>query len=542
MFDIMFVFRTMGIKTDNFYFDTMLAQHICYTELPKGLDYLTSTYTYFPYYKDEGKQSHLKAIKNWPQYWTYNAKDSAYLLPITEKLLEELAEFESMDAIEYTMNLHKPLMEMEFNGILTDPVGIATKKKELELELIDLQQQLNKLAGKELNQGSAKQMIAYFYGTCMIKPYVNRKTGAISCDAVAMHRIAKKGVKGSEEAKIIIKMRASQKLLGTYFNVSVDDDHKLRCSHNIAGTVSGRISTQKTYFGTGTNLQNQPYIFKYYLVADPDWFLLEYDLAKAEAHVVAYLTQDLNMIQSFESGIDIHSFNASKIFDLPIEEVIKEAKEKKADPKSTMRYMGKKVVHASNYSMGPQTFSDNLAKEEVFMSQSECKRLLDNYTDRFPGLKRWHRSIEEEVKQNRVLYNLFGRPRRFLGEMNAALFRNAYSYKPQSTVAELLNRGMIRCVNDPRLGKDGFDIRCLTTVHDSFLIKIHKSQLRNLNQINLIIKDHMTHTFTYKGKSFTIGLDAKIGTQWAGNTAEISQFTQEACDKAIEKIGVNYDE
>jgi len=233
----------------------------------------------------------------------------------------------------------------------------------------------------------------------------------------------------------------------------------------------------------------------------------------------------------------LHSFNASKIFNVPIEDVIHEAKTKKADQKSTMRYMGKKVVHASNYAMGPQTFSDNLAAEEIFKSQSECKRLLDSYSDRFPGLKRWHRSIEEEVQKNRVLYNLFGRPRRFLGEMNAALFRNAYSYKPQSTVAELLNRGMIKVVNDPRLGKDGFDIRCMTTVHDSFVFRFHKSQIPNLPQILLIIKDHLTHTFTYKGKSFTIGLDAKIGTQWAGNTAEISKFTQEECDKAIEKIG-----
>jgi len=537
MFDIMFTFRTMMIKTDNFYFDTMLAQHICYTELPKGLDYLTSTYTYYPYYKDEGKQSHLKAIKNWPQYWTYNAKDSAYLLPITEKLLEELSEFDSMDAMDYTMNLHKPLMEMEFNGILTDQKGISKRKKALERILRLLQYKLNKLTGKELNQGSSKQMIAYFYGLCMIKPYVNRKTGAISCDAVAMHRIAKKGIKGSEEARIIIKMRGYQKLLSTYFNVTVDEDDKIRCNHKITGTVSGRIATEKTYQGTGTNLQNQPYMFKYYLIADPDWIMCECDLAKAEAHVVAYLTQDANMIQSFESGIDVHSFNASKIFGVPIEEVIYEAKNKKADQKSTMRYMGKKVVHASNYSMGPQTFSDNLAKEEVFMSQSECKRLLDNYSDRFPGLKRWHRSIEEEVQKNRVLYNLFGRPRRFLGEMNAALFRNAYSYKPQSTVAELLNRGMIKVVNDPRLGKDGFDIRCMTTVHDSFVFRFHKSQIPNLPQILLIIKDHLTHTFTYKGKSFTIGLDAKIGTQWAGNTAEISKFTQEECDKAIEKIG-----
>jgi len=537
MFDIMFILRTMNIKTENFYFDTMLAQHICYTDLPKGLDYLTSCYTYYPYYKDDGKQSHLKVIKDWASYWNYNAKDSAYLLPISEALIKELEEFDASDALEYTMNLHKPLMEMEFNGILTDTDGIEKTKVEYEEKIISLQKQLNETAGQEINPASAKQMIAYFYGICMIKPYINRESGNASCDSVALHRIAKNGGKGSTEAKIIIKIRKYSKLVSTYFNVSVDEDKRLRCNHKISGTSSGRIATEGTYFGTGTNLQNQPYVFKYFLVADPDWILCEVDLAKAEAHVVAYLAQDANMIESFVSGIDVHSFNASKIFHVPIEDVIAEHHANKEDQKSTMRYMGKKVVHASNYSMGPQTFSDNLAKEEIFMSQSECKKLLTNYTDRFPGLKRWHRSIEEEVQATRTLFNLFGRPKKFLGEMNPALFRNAYSYKPQSTVAELLNRGTIKIANDPRLGKEGFDIRLLTTVHDSDVFMFHKSQIPNLLQILLIIKEHMTHTFTYKGKSFTIGLDAKIGTQWAGNTAGIDQFTQEQVDKAIKKIG-----
>ena len=537
MFDLMFVLRTMNIKTDNFYFDTMIAQHRCYTELPKSLAYLTSSYTYYPYYKDEGKQSHLKVIKDWPQYWKYNAKDSAYLLPIAETLIKELEEFESIDAMDYMMELHKPLMEMEFNGILTDKKGIISSRKKYERWINALQHGLNKVVKKEINPNSAKQMIAYFYGICMIKPYINRKTGNASCDAVALHRIAKKKVKGSFEAKIIIKIRKYKKLLSTYFEVLVDDDNRLRCNHKITGTVSGRIATEKTFFGTGTNLQNQPYLFKLHLISDPDWILCEADLAKAEAHVVAYLTQDANMIKSFESGIDVHSFNASKIFNIPIEEVIHEAKTKKVDQKSTMRYMGKKVVHASNYSMGPQTFSDNLAKEEIFKSQSECKILLQNYQDRFPGLKRWHRSIEEEVQNTRILYNLFGSPRRFLGDMGPALFRNAYSYKPQSTVAELLNRGIIKCANDPRLGKAVFDIRMTTTVHDSIVFQFHKSQLPNLLQILLIIKDHLTHTFTYKGRSFTIGLDAKIGQQWAGKTVEIDTFTQDVVDKAIKKLG-----
>jgi uracil-DNA glycosylase family 4 len=537
MFDIMFILRTMHIKTENFFFDTMLAQHICYTELPKGLDYLTSTYTNYPYYKDEGKQSHLNVIKNWHQYWRYNAKDSSHLLPISEALIQELADFEASDAMEYTMDLHKPLMEMEFNGILVDVEGVKKTKLEYEEKIKVLQEELNELAGKEINVGSAKQMIAYFYGICMIKPYVNRKTQNATCDAVSLNRIAKKNVKGSREAKIIIKIRKYLKLVSTYFNVPLDADNRLRCNHKISGTVSGRIATERTYQGTGTNLQNQPYVFKYFLVSDPDWILCECDLAKAEAHVVAYLTQDTNMIESFTSGIDVHSFNASKIFNVPIEDVIAEAKEKKADQKETMRYMGKKVVHASNYAMGPQTFSDNLAKEEIFIGQSECKRLLNQYTDRFPGLRRWHGLIEEEIQNTRVLYNLFGRPRRFLGDLNPALFRNAYSYKPQSTVAELLNKGMIKMCNDPRLGRNGFNIQMLTTVHDSVLFQFHKSQIPNLLQILLIVQDHMTHTFTYKGKSFTIGLDAKIGTQWAGNTAEIGSFTQSEVDLAIAKIG-----
>jgi len=537
MFDIVFTLRTVSIKTDNLFFDTMIAQHLCYTELPKGLDYLTSIYTYYPYYKDEGKQAHLKVIKDWYQYWTYNAKDSAYLLPISERLLEELEDFECSEAMEYSMNLHKPLIEMEYNGFLVDVKGVEKTKAQYEKRIQALQHGLNKIVGKEINPGSSKQMIAYFYGICMIKPYINRKTGNATCDTVALHRIAKKKGKGSIEARMIIKIRKYKKLVSTYFNVPVDSDNRLRCSHKITGTVSGRIATERTFFGTGTNLQNQPYIFKYFLISDPDWLLCECDLAKAEAHVVAYLTQDANMIEAFESDIDVHSFNASKIFNVPIEQVIHEAHTKKVDQRSTMRYMGKKVVHASNYNMGPQTFSDQLAVEEIFKSQSECKQLLQNYSDRFPGLKRWHRQIEDKVAKTRILYNLFNRPRRFLGDMNSALFRNAYSYIPQSTVAELLNRGMIKCVNDNRLGKAAYDIRFLTTVHDSVVFQFHKSQIPNLLQILRIIKEHMTYTFTHKGKSFTIGLDAKIGRQWAGKTAEIEKFNQPEIDAALEKIG-----
>lgn len=535
MFDITYMLRKLHMFTDNFYFDTMIAQHLCYTDLPKSLDYLTSVYTYEPYYKDQGKKVHFELQKDWKSYWYYSAKDSGYLFQIMENLQTELDSFEANEAMAYQMALHKPLIEMFHNGILADTEGIAEYRKQLEQELSDHQEELNKVTGKELNINSSPQMIAYFYGTCMIKPYINRTTGNPSCDAVALSRIAKKGKAGSEAARIIQLMRMKGKLLSTYFNVKTDKDNKIRCSYKITGTVSGRLSSEATYFKTGTNLQNQPYVFQKYLCADPGYFITEYDLAKAEAHVVAYLCQDANMIEAFESGVDVHAFNASKIFNKTVEEILSE---KRLPNKPTLRDLGKRVVHASNYNMGPQTFSDQLAKDNIFIPITKCKRFLYAYKDRFPGLEKWHKRIDIEVSEQKILYNLFGRPKRFLGIIGPALFRNAYSYIPQSTVAELLNKGMINMANDYRLGKYRYDIDMLLTVHDSVKTQTKIAQKENFLKICHIIDDHMSYTFTHLGRSFKIGLDAKIGLTCAGKTAEISSFTQDAIDEAFDKIGV----
>jgi uracil-DNA glycosylase family 4 len=529
MFDIMFVLRTMNIISDNFSFDTMLAQHVCYADLPKGLDFLTAAYTYWPYYKDDGKQSHLAAIKDWDSYWIYNGKDAAYLHTIKKALVHELETFEATDALTYMMELHKPLMEMEHKGLLLDTVGLVRERASLNRKIRALQRGLNKIAGQELNINSSKQLIAYFYGKLQIKPYISRGSGNPTCDTVALSRIAKRGAKGSLEAKMIRKIRTYGKLVSTYFNVPFDADNRLRCSHKIAGTISGRISTEKTFFGTGANLQNQPPAFKKYIIPDADYILVEPDLAKAEAHCVAYLCQDANMIEAFESGIDVHTYNASKIFDIPLEDVTK-----------AQRNMGKRVVHASNYSMGPITFSDNLASDDIFMSVGECKTLLNAYHARFPGLHRWHEQIRYEINNTRVLHNMFGRPKRFLGLLDDNLYRSAYSYIPQSTVAELLNRGLIKIANDQRLATT-LPIELLTTVHDSIMFQVHKDYWGKLHLILGIIKDHLTHTFYHKGRSFTIGVDAKMGFQWSGNTAELKDFSQETIALGFEKLGIDLD-
>lgn len=518
MFDFMYMLRTMGIKVRNFTFDTMLAQHITWTDLPKGLDFLTSVYSYIVYYKDEGKQSHLKAIKDWDQYYEYNAKDAICTHMIRPKLERELDKLAgARENFNHMMELHAPLMEMEYRGILADVQGIANKRAELVNECSQLQQRLNDLAGKPLNPRSPL-LTKFFYEEKGYPKYINRKTGNPRCDANALARLAKKG---SKEAQVIRELRSKENLISKYFTAVTDSDDRLRCTYKIGGTLTGRLSSESTYFETGTNLQNQTPIFKQYLCADKDHILVEPDLAKAEAHVVAYLCQDENMIQAFESNIDVHTFNASKIFNVEIHEVSKK-----------QRAMGKRVVHASNYKMGPQTFSDDLAVDDIFLSKTECAALLDAYNHRFPGLARWHTEIEDELTRTRILYNLFGRPKRFLGVLTQKTFRSAIAYKPQSTVGQLLNIGLINMANDPDL----WPIKLLAQVHDSVLFQIHKDHIPDLEFILNRIATHLYHKFHYKGRSFAIGVDAKLGYNWGPSMVELPNFNEDSIYDALNKL------
>ncbi len=183
---------------------------------------------------------------------------------------------------------------MEYNGLLADKKGIEEYRKELELKIAYLQKDLFELVGKDLNVNSSPQLISYFYGECKIKPYTAKRkkaNGQIestpTCNTVALHRIAKKKEKkhstATRVAKIIIDMRKYGKLITTYFKTNNLDekDDKLRCSYKIAGTVSGRLASSKTYFEhstgekLGSNLQNQPKDYKKFLMADRIKFVEE---------------------------------------------------------------------------------------------------------------------------------------------------------------------------------------------------------------------------------------------------------------------------
>jgi DNA polymerase I-like protein with 3'-5' exonuclease and polymerase domains len=168
---------------------------------------------------------------------------------------------------------------------------------------------------------------------------------------------------------------------------------------------------------------------------------LQVDLKQAESRFVAYDSCDENLIGALtDESRDIHSEVAAEIFGCSVAQVRAEAKA--GDP--SKRQLGKKSGHGANYAMKETTFQESCLKElNLVLATTEAKRTLEAYHKLFPGIRRWHASLRATVYRERRLTNPFGRVRYFYGRMDDNTYREAYAYRPQSTVPDIANSLML---------------------------------------------------------------------------------------------------
>lgn len=502
VFDFTFLFRRYGIYVKNLE-DTMVAQAICYPDFPKGLDFITSVYTKEPYYKDEGKKW-FKFGGSEEDFWLYNAKDSAVCLEAFGVLQTEMSRLHNEDAYKAQVSLIEPLVFMQERGILADLKGMQNASMNADDELKTLQAQLNEVAGCELNSASSKQLQEYFYIKKGLKPYTNRSTGAISVDGLALKRIARKGYK---EASIILQMRKLAKLQSTYYDMRIDDDSRIRCAFNPVGTSTGRLSSSKTIFDTGGNMQNLPPAMLSFLSADPGYVLYNIDLAQAENRIVAYIAPEPNMIAAFENKIDLHRQTAGLMLSKPVTEVSDEPGSSSiGGGVYSERFWGKKANHSLNYDLGYRAFA--LINE---ISEHESKYIYDRYHATYPGVKQYHMWIRTKLAKDRIIENCFGRRRVFLDRWGDDLFKEAYAYTPQSSVAEIINR---RGLNFVYYHQEWFDpVELLNQVHDSIIFQIHMKHSAEVHAgCVLRLVQSLEEPISFRGMTFNIPADVLCGT------------------------------
>lgn len=501
--------------------DTMLKHWELYPELKKGLGTQASIYTLEPFYKDEGKQK-----MDWGKFLTYCAKDSAVTYEINETLDEKLQTYnpDSAPAVHYQFNMRllQPMMYMMLRGIAYDQKAANQKLERLDLECEALRLTVNILAGQELNVESPKQMVEFLYKTRGYKVYNNPATQRPTANEEAILKLAESNP--SDRALNTILDLRSRNSVRSMLACKTDRDGRIRCSYNLVGTETGRLTCYGSNTGSGYNLQTSPDHLRTLLVADQDCELGQCDLAGADAWTVAARAASLGdrtMLDDLLAGIKVAKVIALLFrHGAAITKLSREDLRKACDTidKNDSIYFGSKCVqHGSNYLMGPPRMSDLIFKQsggKVSISTADCKKLQAAYFLRYPGVQLWHSWLRQMLRTTSIITDAFGHSRRFYGRHDDHdTLKQAAAHEPQANTTGATNLAMLQLWRDPdnRRADGSLIVEPLHSIHDALLL-----QWRIVDRAFALSKIPLwfDNEITIAGVTLTIPFEGGYGPSW----------------------------
>jgi uracil-DNA glycosylase family 4 len=522
IFDTQFMFHKYGIRPRGICNCTQIAQKISLPDFRAGLAFVTTMYTDIPYYKQDGKQWMKMGVGSWEEWWNYNAMDSIVPNEALPKQFLTLKQQENEEIYERHRRLQEPLIYMSERGIKVDVSGMIDYKNEQQCTLDNLAEKLDEEIGYHINFNSPQQLMKYFYEECGIKPYTKKNSKGKyvpTTDVDALKRISRRDIKGSAAAQLMLDIRSLTKRISTYLNVGkVDQDGRYRSSYKPVGTETGRLASGETIFGTGGNQQNWPHDLLRFFLFDEGYIGYSFDLSQIENRIVAYVGGVLTQIEAFEHGIDLHRMTASVIFGKPYDQISDEdGSSTLGDGRQSERYWGKKGNHATNYDVGFKTFA---LKNE--MREGDAKYTLESIHRGYPQIRGgYHEVIKDMLFENRMVKNLMGRNRLFLGPIHPApplvpkgaclnTYREAFAQLPQSTTADKINEhGLLYVYENQHLFKP---IELLTQIHDSIVFQIPRSiPLIEHAKMLLLIKQSLEQPLYWHEREIKTPCDLCLG-------------------------------
>jgi len=445
-FDSTVLAKDFGFVIKNLYLDTLIAHHLCYCELPKSLTFLASMWTNAPSYAEHN-------TSNDEDEWTYNCMDASITFEIAPLIIKEMIDINVYDFYkEHVQPSMIALTRAENRGILVDLNEIKKQKEVQSKRMEEAKLKLKEFSGRDINPASPKQMAKYLYQDLGLTPQRHRKTKKITTDEGAIDSLYTKYPTMRSKISPIIKYRKAGKLTG-YLNATLTSDNLMMTSYNISGTVSGRLSSSVTIWGDGMAIQTAPKdTFRRIFIARPGYVFIKVDLSQAEFRAVAWLADIRHLIDKYlqDPNFDIHTWHASEnIYFIPADKVT-----------PAQRSSAKPGVHGGNYGIHARTTS---AMYKI--SYKEAKDTLASYHQALPEIKEWWGQVEEQINRTRTLTTPFGRRHCFYGRLDRGLYRAAYSFVPQSIVADIVNRAIF--IIDDKL-KTAYP---LINMHDELVIE-----------------------------------------------------------------------
>ena len=476
------VLKWYGIELKGKVFDTMLAHYVIEPEGKHGMDMLSTRYLgYEPIHIEEligkkGKnQGNMRDVEL-EKVKEYAAEDADITLQLKQIFLPKMKELEVERVFDEVDNpLVKVLTDMEFEGIRIDEAFLNKYSVELEAEAKKAEEKVYEQAGVRFNLASPKQLGEVLFEKLKLDPKAKKtKTGQYATGEDVLSKLATQ----HEICDNILTFRELTKLKSTYVDslplLVNPKTGRVHTSYAQAVAVTGRLSSNNP------NLQNIPIrtekgreIRKAFVPRDENHVLVSADYSQIELRIVASISGDANMCQAFTTGKDIHTATAARVFNVPETEVTKE-----------MRYKAKSVNFGIIYGQGAFGLAENLG-----ISRTEAKEIIDNYKKEFPGIQQYMNDTIAFAKENGYVQTLMGR-KRWLKDIGSANFtvrgfaeRNAINSPIQGTAADMVKLAMINIHHAFKAHQ--FKSRMLLQVHDELVFDVLKTELELVKPVIL---------------------------------------------------------
>ena len=415
-------------------------------------------------------------------------------------LYEPKLKEEGLDKVfeQIEMPLITVLAEMERSGIMVDVKFLNKLSGEAEIEINDLESKIYKLAGREFNINSPKQVKEVLFDELKLEPIANKKN--------------KSGL--STAAGELEKMRGQHKIIDEilqYRELSKLQNTYLLALPQMVNKKTGRIHTnyQQTIAATGRlsstdpNLQNIPIRgtglgnkIRQAFVAAPGCELLSLDYSQIELRIVAHLAGDKNMLRVFKNNEDIHTNTAREIFNVTEDKVTPD-----------MRRDAKTINFGILYGLSSFGLSSRIGE----VSPGEAKKFIQQYFKAYPQVEEYIEQVKLQVNQAGFVRNELGRVRKFPEIKSSQFFiraaaeRAAVNFPIQSLAADVIKVAMINIFKDVQ-GLE--EIKMLLQVHDELVFEVKEGQAEKWAKKIIPMMENAIKL------SVPVKVEGKVGKNW----------------------------
>jgi DNA polymerase I len=496
-----------GVEIKGKLFDTMLAHYLIEPDGKSNMDWLSAKYlNYEPIHIEEliGKKGKNQLCMNQVEVEKvkeYAAEDADVTFQFKNIFLPKLQKLEVQNIFSDVENPLVPvLVDMEYEGVKIDTEFLNEYSRVLEIEARVHEEKVYEAAGVRFNLGSPKQLGEVLFEKLKLDPKAKKtKTGQYATGEDVLRKLAVL----HPVADDVLAYREYSKLKSTYVDsLPLLINKKTRRVHTTYGqavAVTGRLASNNP------NLQNIPIrtergreIRKAFIPRDENHVLVSADYSQIELRIVAALSGDESMCTAFLQNKDVHTATAAKVYGVEEEAVTKE-----------MRRKAKSVNFGIIYGQGAFGLAENLG-----ISRSEAKEIIDNYKKEFSGITKYMSDMIHYCQEHGYVQTVLGR-KRWLRDINSGNFtvrgyaeRNAVNSPIQGTAADMIKLAMVKI--HKAFKEHAFRSRMILQVHDELVFDAVKEEVEIIKPV---ILDCMQSAMTLPN-NIPILAEVGAGTNW----------------------------